>query len=451
MTHIVLCPGGRIPRDKLDALWRESAACARLREIGGREPLVLIKPNWLQEGREDRPDIWEPVITDPGLVCAMTDLVVSGLKKGGTVVLADAPHGYADFAKVVSRGGLDGQLDSLGRRAPNVTLELSDLRRETWRLRENVVVERRPNVPDARGYTRLDLGPESLLFGHRGEGRFYGADYDIGTVNKHHCGRIHEYLLSGTAMSCDVFINLPKLKTHKKTGITCALKNLVGINGDKNWLPHHTEGSPRDGGDEFPSESAARSIERTVKRWGRGAVLHLPGLGPWLYGKMRRTGLRVLGDSNATIRNGNWIGNDTCWRMALDLNRALLFGRSNGAMSDTRRAYFCVADGIVGGEGNGPLCPDPVAANLLLVGENPAEVDAACCRLMGFDPGKIPLVREAFAPHRWPLADRPLEDVTVFDERVGQELALADVRPAVPDGFKPHFGWADLNPAKAGD
>ena len=33
-----------------------------------------------------------------------------------------------------------------------------------------------------------------------------------------------------------------------------------------------------------------------------------------------------------TIRNGNWQGNDTCWRMALDLNRALRFANRDGSL-----------------------------------------------------------------------------------------------------------------------
>ena len=64
-------------------------------------------------------------------------------------------------------------------------------------------------------------------------------------------------------MKCDLFVNLPKLKTHKKTGITCSLKNFVGINGDKNWLPHHTEGVPANGGDEFPSFASTLLREPT--------------------------------------------------------------------------------------------------------------------------------------------------------------------------------------------
>ena len=37
-----------------------------------------------------------------------------------------------------------------------------------------------------------------------------------------------------------VLINIPKLKTHKKVGLTVALKNLVGTTPRTNWLPRQT-------------------------------------------------------------------------------------------------------------------------------------------------------------------------------------------------------------------
>ncbi len=40
--------------------------------------------------------------------------------------------------------------------------------------------------------------------------------------------------MSKSPLVADVFINLPKLKTHKKCGLTVNLKSLVGINANKN-------------------------------------------------------------------------------------------------------------------------------------------------------------------------------------------------------------------------
>ena len=408
--------------------------------------LVVVKPNWIQESHDSKPEVWEPVITHPAVVMAVLEGVAEALGGHGAIALCDAPHTYAGFEAILQRGGLKAELEAFQTRWPGITFECLDLRREVWITKEDVVVARRPNPHDPRGYVRLDLGKDSLFYRHPGEGRFYGADYDTGEVSRHHRGEVHEYLLAGTPVACGLFINIPKLKTHKKTGITCALKNLVGVNGDKNWLPHHTEGCPEDGGDEFPEHAAAHTLERTLKRLGRKAALSIPGLGPWLFRKLRNTGKRVLGGSESTVRNGNWHGNDTCWRMALDLNRALLHGTAEGAWCEAPRAkhYLAIVDGIVGGEGNGPLSPVAVDSGVLLAGTNPAEVDAAACRLMGFDPARVPIVKHAFDEHRWPIAATSLDSVTVADSRAGSDIPLSEVAPAKAGGFEAHFGWTIL-------
>ena len=412
----------------------------------GTDKLVAVKPNWIQESREDRPDVWVPVITHPEVVLAVVETLAAFMNGRGTICICDAPHTYADFAAIVARGGLTQKLDRLRQRWPALRIELLDLRREVWRRKQEVVVERLPNAEDPRGYVRLDLARSSLFHGFSGEGAYFGADYDIDVVNRHHQGDVQEYLLAGTPMACDLFVNLPKLKTHKKTGITCALKNLVGINGDKNWLPHHVLGTPADGGDEFPRRSLANIVEGRFKRFGQRTALALPRLGTWAYRKARNVGKRTLGDSATTIRNGNWIGNDTCWRMALDLNRCLLFGNPNGTWREAGAAkhYLAIADGIVGGERNGPLCPDAVPSSVLASCANPAVLDAVAARLMGFAPASLPIVARAFDRHRWPIADRDLEQIAVDDERAGGVVPLHHLAPAIARGFVPHFGWTAL-------
>lgn len=412
----------------------------------GHPALVVVKPNWVQESHERQPGVWESIITHPEVVVAVVGALAGAMEGRGVIAICDAPHTYATFEKILERGRLVDRLEHLRRKWPELTIESLDLRREIWIRREEVVVERRPNVEDPRGYVKVDLGNESLLYRHRGEGRFYGADYDVGIVNDHHRGETQEYLIAGTAMKCDLFVNLPKLKTHKKTGITCCLKNLVGINGDKNWLPHHTEGSPADGGDEFPDLTWREILEGGLKRRGRALASRSPRLGGWIFRKMRNAGKQVLGGSDRVIRNGNWSGNDTCWRMALDLNRALLHGNLDGSWraAGQARPYLAIVDGIVGGEGEGPLCADPVRSGVLFAGTDPAVVDAVACRLMGFEPRDIPIVARAFDEHRWPIASQPLEGIRVDDGREGRTIPLQQVSPAVPGGFKPHFGWPDL-------
>jgi uncharacterized protein (DUF362 family) len=408
----------------------------------------VVKPNWIQESHEKLADVWEPVITHPVVITAVVEGLAEAMNGRGVICVCDAPHTYADFGGIVARGGLMKEIDRVRRQWPRLQVEILDLRREVWIRKEQVVVERRPNPEDPRGYVRLDLGKDSLFHRHRGEGKYYGADYDSRVVNEHHRGEVQEYLLAGSPMACDLFVNVPKLKTHKKTGLTCCLKNLVGINGDKNWLPHHTESPPAEGGDEFPDGPWVRRVESAVKKAGRRMAMSAPGVGTWMYRKARKVGTMALGDSDTVIRNGNWHGNDTCWRMALDLNRALLYGNRDGKWREAKdpvKHYLALVDGILGGQGNGPLCPDPVHSRVLLSGRNPAVLDAVAARLMGFDPAALPIVMGAFSSHRWPIADRSIDEVVVVDPRQGgQEVRLDDLEPAVPGGFEPHFGWTAL-------
>jgi len=411
---------------------------------GDRPIHVVVKPNWVQH-RAESSDSWDALITSPDLVEQVVRAVAALTRGRALVSVCDAPHTYADFDAILERGALGQRLAHIRSEWPALHLEILDLRRERWIVHDSVVVRREPNAEDPRSYTAVDLGRRSCLYRHRGEGRFYGADYDRQGVNLHHHGDRHEYLLAGTPLEADLFINLPKLKTHRKTGITAALKNLVGINGDKNWLPHHTDGCPADGGDERPVVGWSDWVETRIKPLVQAATLRAPALGGPLYRMARRRGA-LLDGGGPTIRNGNWQGNDTCWRMALDLNRALLFANRDGTLrtASQPKRYFCIIDGIIGGEGNGPTDPDPVFSNVLIAGGNPAEVDAVAARVMGFDLERLPIVCHAFDAHSLPIGVTPIARLACFDERVGAEIPVSEVQAAVPGGFRPHFGWPDV-------
>ena len=166
------------------------------------------------------------------------------------------------------------ELVALYESALEVELEVIDLRREAVVYQDGTIVSRRALPGDPMGYRMVDLGAHSAFEGSGLDpSRFRGADYDPGPTSEHHRDGRNEYLLSETVLSADLVLNLPKLKTHKKTGVTLALKNLVGINGDKNLLPHHCVGAVDDGGDEFPGSapvdrmrSAATELARRLLR-----------------------------------------------------------------------------------------------------------------------------------------------------------------------------------------
>ena len=242
---------------------------------------VLLKPNFIRESHTDRPDEWEQIITHGTVIAAVAGQVAEAMGGHGTITIADAPQTDSNFQKICERAQIPELQESFRRKHPGITLEVLDLRREAWQTRNGVVVERRKLPEDPRGYTQIDLGSSSCF--HGVQGRFYGADYDTNSTAVHHSKGVHEYLLSRSAMDADLFINLPKLKTHKKVGVTLSLKNLVGINGDKNYLPHFRIGTPDQGGGTssptaVPSTSS-KAVQSVRSRPWRGAPVPPPAGG----------------------------------------------------------------------------------------------------------------------------------------------------------------------------
>lgn len=404
---------------------------------------VLLKPNMIKEYHPRDPDGWRYVLTHGSVIRAVSDYVWKALGGSGRLLIADAPQTDSSFSSIAGILGLQKLVEYYELRG--LGLELIDLRREEWLNREGVIVSRKPIPGDPAGNVRFDLGEVSALATHSGAGRYYGADYDAGVVNAHHTGGRHEYLISRSAIEADVVFNLPKLKTHKKAGITVALKNLVGINGDKNWLPHHTEGPRAKGGDEHPNPSTLHRLERLGAAQLRSLTLRWPKVGPAILQHVRRSGVRVFGDTEVVVRSGNWWGNDTIWRMCLDLNRILLYGSPDGSLRSpepkSRKTYLALVDGIIAGEGSGPMNPDPVASGVVIFGLNPSSVDAASATIMGFDPQRIPIVARSFDPHLYPIADGEYSDVSVISDEPGWSGPLTEIPIEATLSFTPHFGW----------
>ena len=403
---------------------------------------VVIKPNMVKQYKETDHNEWRSVVTDGGLIRQVCEYVCGELKGRGRVTICDAPQTDSSFSRIAELLGLAEIASDCSQRF-SVPVEVVDLRNEEWISREGIIAERRKLDGDPSGVVRFDLGRDSLFHGHAGEGRYYGADYDAGVVNSHHRGDVQEYLICGTPIKADVFINMPKLKTHKKTGVTLSMKNLVGINADKNWLPHHTEGSPATGGDEYPDLTPLRRIEQASVKFARSLALNVPTLGPMLARRMRSAGTKAFGGGDKVIRSGNWYANNTTWRMVLDLNRCLLFGQADGRLRSTApKRYYSVVDGVIGMEGMGPMQGDPIRSGVVLVGTDPVAVDAVGARVMGFDWRKIPMIREAFNLTTLPITQLRPEQIQIVSDVPEWNGALTAIEDRPFLAFRPHFGWA---------
>ena len=403
---------------------------------------VVLKPNFVRDFRETQAGDGDCLITHGSVIRAALDYVYIALGGRGRVVIADAPQNDADFAVIRRLAGLD-EIQDFYRREAGLEVEVLDLRPEQARKIDGVIVGHESLPGDPAGYVRVNLGANSALaeVNHLCH-LLYGAEYDREEILRHHHDDVHEYLIARTILDADVVVGLPKLKTHKKVGLTVNLKNLVGINGNKNWLPHHREGTPAQGGDQFADDRVGHRIERAALAGFKRVFPWLGPLRPLVAGPIKGLGKRVFGDTNkGTIRSGNWHGNDTTWRMVLDLNRILRYATSYGVLADAPvRRFFSLVDGIVAGEGNGPLDPQPRPTGLLLAGTDPLAVDLTCARLMGFDAGRLPLLTRAGEPHRYPISDSAADLVRGASNRAASPWTLAELNPLDPP-FRPANGW----------
>jgi uncharacterized protein (DUF362 family) len=400
---------------------------------------VVLKPNLIRECHLLDPDQWEQIITHGAVVRAVLDYVFLAQQGLGRVIVADGPQTDSDFPAICNRAGLYEIVSFYQEQGLDVSL--LDLRRERWLQRGDVIYERLPLPGDPAGYTTVELGEESEFTGYRLSGQFYGADYDIAETRTYHNPQRHAYVLCRTVVDADVVINLPKLKTHKKTGVTISLKNMVGINGYRNCLPHHTLGTPAEHGDEFPTSSAKRRLESRVVHAFKDLLQRLGGRGGgWARG-IKRLGRLVFGDTQRVIRSGNWHGNDTAWRMVLDLNKCLFYYDGDGTFRQAPVRYLTLVDGIVAGEGNGPMAPNPVPAGLIVAGWNPLAVDTVCATLIGFDYRRIPLLAAGWRIGHQPLAGFEAAAVRCVSTVSHWNGSMEDLEAEPHLGFEPHFGW----------
>jgi uncharacterized protein (DUF362 family) len=426
--------GHDFTRDRRVATVRATDVAAGLQRLGdflewsevGRGPFgsaiprgarVVVKPNWvLHENRG--PWGLDPLVTDPELI----KRIVEGVLAAGPsrVLVGDAPLQGCDLERLLSATGLDRWAAELTSREPSFE-GLRDFRRTTCEIRYGVRVAREDQQPED-DFVMFDLGADSLLEPVTDRrGRFRVTQYDPRKMQTTHAPGRHCYLVARAIIEADVVVNVPKLKTHCKAGITGALKNLVGINGNKEYLPHHRVGGSHRGGDCYPGGSVLkRAIEVAMDQ---SNLAPAPGTRAFAWnatGDVLGRLAQWMGDEVGV--EGAWSGNDTVWRMCLDLNRILSYGRTDGTLAETpQRRVLHVVDAMVAGQGNGPLFAEPLELGLLMGGSNPAAMDWVGAHLLGYDPRRVALAREAFGAFRWPIARFERDEVRLIGDFAGTE------------------------------
>ena len=407
---------------------------------GGR---IVLKPNLVRHCHGAGGPL-QAVVTDPRLLRAVLDSAVDAVGPDGEVTIADSPLQSCEMERLIKAMGLNAICDAAARSGTRV--RLIDYRREEVTKGADGLIRRRVPLPgDPDGYLAVNLGAaselEALWSSRR---RFRVTQYDREITVRHHDNGRHEFLIPRSLLAADLVISLPKIKTHRKAGMTGALKNLVGINGSKAWLPHHRAGSVQEGGDEYLRPSIRkRWMTRIWERMDRTPSRATRRLLGRVQDAIRRSGALVPFPD--PYFEGSWWGNRTMAAMVCDLNRIFLYADAEGRLQPRPvRRFLVLADAVIAGEGEGPLEPAPRPLGRLIAGTNPVAVDWVAATLMGFAPERIPALERARAAGSRPLIDGSPEKTAIREiEADGRErvISVAELARGVRRPFVPAAGW----------
>lgn len=417
---------------------------------------VVIKPNFVLHINEGGFDIYAS-LTHPSVIRAVADYCYIALEGKGSLSIVENPQMDCDFEEINKIMSLDF-LILFYKEAANLEFKILDTRRLKCKLdyekgyypADSFVIN---DNADPLGYAIIDLGKDSFLEGLEGIENLYGADFDRTFTVKNHTNGVHKYCVSKSILDADTVICIPKMKTHKKVGVTLNIKLLVGINGDKNYLAHYRVGTPGKKGDEFP-DTKLKEVEwkRKIIRWMQDKLLVkrtkffdnifllLKSIGKQIQSLLISLNLIHIPDARNKIGGGNWYGNDTAWRMAADLSKIVVFADGNGNIHDEpQRNIFSIIDGIIAGEKDGPMAPMPKEIGSLVAGGNILAVDTACATFMGFDYKKIKMLSEL-----WNVAKRLLVYFNTNETTVISNdylLSNKNVDNCFKYKFQPHTNW----------
>ncbi|MDQ2747003.1 MAG: DUF362 domain-containing protein [Acidobacteriota bacterium] len=407
---------------------------------------VVVKPNLVLHRNQGKEGLL-PLVTHQLII----QIVVAEVLKANPqqVIVGDAPIQSCDLDALLRATKLDEWSENL-KQADTRFKGIVDFRRTISKV-VGGVREAKENQRDEKNYVLFNLGADSALEPLTDDRKsFRVTNYDPRLMAKTHSPGNHQYLVAREIIEADVVINLPKLKTHKKAGITNALKNLVGINGNKEFLPHHRLGGESDGGDCYPDKDLVkRSLEYIYDRQN---MTTSPAKGKMLatVGTQFERMMRLRGDETGI--EGAWSGNETVPRMCIDLNRVLLYGKSDAKFGETvQRRVLHVVDAVIAGQGDGPLASDALALGLILAGENAAAIDWVGAYLLGYDPRKIPLLIHSLEDFRWRIADFEPDEIELLGDWEKNQTAANLIELARNQQVTYPAGWRDAKAETADD
>lgn len=328
---------------------------------------VVIKPNLVLDYNACKTGTTDSLITNFAVIRPIIDYCILAVGTTGEIIVGDAPVQECNFEKVIEIDGLADAINIYKKHGYNIKL-----------------LDFRKNQNDTANCRVVSLDKDSSFCEvDQYDYKYAITNYSLDDMHQHHSNGKHEYLISQDVLNADVIINLPKPKVHRKAGMTACMKNFVGINSKKEYLPHHRSGSVANNGDEFPEKSIIKEMESKLKQLSYKKSFIINTI---------RKGFKFI--MNITHKSkyleGSWYGNDTIWRTILDIDKIVLYCDKNGKMKrNKQRAVLNLCDMIISGEKEGPLLPTDKKVGLLICGFNMYSVDMEISKIMGFNYKKI--------------------------------------------------------------
>lgn len=387
---------------------------------------VLLKPNWVKHPTKEQDKL--SLCTNEHFILAALEEVL--LLKPSRVLVADAPVNTCKWEHLLTKGFLETVEHLQSNYAIPITIK--DFRR-TYFL--SLTGESKPTMSDDNEYVFFDVGERSLLedITTEGKNKFRVTDYNPNDMQKAHHKGVHRYCITKDFFESDVIITLPKMKTHQKTGFTNALKILIGINGDKQYLPHHRLGASNHGGDCYKDYKFLASISEYLSDWAN----RNPGKS--IYPFLRRLAAKSWKYSHqekGMSLAAGWYGNDTIWRTVIDIQTIAQYGFVNGdglgLLSDTiQRKVYSLCDGIIGGCGNGPLHPSPLPLGVVAFSDNPYAMDVVGGVFFSMNIDRIPLLKHA----KKEISNSKITYIINGKESTLEMVKELSVNAQMPDGW----------------
>lgn len=379
---------------------------------------VVIKPNLVYHNHP----LWEEwilsMISNASIIRPIIDYILLATDWDVKITICDVPLQSANWEEIIKYSWLEELVNFYKKNSVNISL--LDLRLEiSTQNKEWIIISREKIERDPLWYTAVNIWENSSLMPIiKYSKKFEITDYWSGTVEKHHNKDINEYLVPNTILNSDLFINIPKFKTHRKAWITFWLKNIVWINWDKSWLAHHRKWAKNEWWDEYD--------KFTINSWLRtNMIWYLKQSKLWivitkvLYRVYRIIVLKWVEPkkvymewNNKPITEWSWYWNDTIWRCIKDLNNIIFFTDKNWILQKNKqRKYLLVWDWIMWWDKEWPMEQTPKYPWIIIWWFNPVYTDSVAATIMWFDYKKIPQIKECFNNNYYILCNNTFEEI----------------------------------------